>query len=261
MNRIAVVVIAAFMVIFLALFALRSNDRDSETQQSVVLYCAASNRAVIEACCREYQKSTGRSVQVQYGASQTLLSSIEVSGVGDLFLPADDSYLDIARERSLVTQQRAIATMRAVVAVQKGNPKSIASLEDLMRSDVRLIQANPDAAAIGKVVRDSFTRTGKWDALAKATVAFRTSVTDVANDLVINAADAGIVYDVVLHSYPDLQAVSLPELDEVTSRVSISLLACSQRPEAATHFMNYLTDKDGGLMLYAEYGFDTANAK
>jgi molybdate transport system substrate-binding protein len=167
----------------------------------------------------------------------------------------------IAHERSLVTQSRTIATMHAVVAVRKGNPKSITSLEDLTRSDVRLIQANPDAAAIGKVTRESLIRSGKWEPIAKATIAFRTSVTDVANDLVINAADAGIVYDVVLHSYPDLQAVPLPEFDEVISRVSIGRLMCSKRPEAAAQFMAYLTDPDGGLKLYAEYGFDPANAK
>ena len=64
-----------------------------------MLFCAASNRAVMEAIRADYEREFGRSIQIQYGASQTLLSSMEVSGSGDLYLPADDSFLEIAREK------------------------------------------------------------------------------------------------------------------------------------------------------------------
>lgn len=261
MARISSIAAPAFLVIVMAIYGLRSIEEDSESHRSVVLFCAASNRAVIEACCQDYKAKTGFSVQVQYGASQTLLSSLEVSGVGDLFLPADESYLALARERSLITDQKSLAKMNAVVAVRKGNPKSVESFADLLRADVRLVQANPDAAAIGKVVRETLAKSRRWDDLAKATIAFRTSVTDVANDLVIGTADAGIVYDVVLHSYPDLQAIKLAEFDEVRSQVSIGLLSSTKHPQVAIQFLEYLTNKDGGLRLYTIHGFDVANAK
>jgi molybdate transport system substrate-binding protein len=261
MNRIVGFVVSAFAVVILAIYGLYSNEQQSEVKEPVVLYCAASNRAVIEACCRDYEQKTGYRVQVQYGASQTLLSSIEVSGSGDLFLPADDSYLTLASERSFVTRQWAIASMRAVLAVRKRNPKRIESFDDLLRSDVSLVQASPESAAIGKTVRDALSLSGDWDRLAAATIAFRTSVTDVANDLVIGAADVGIVYDVVLPSYPDLEVVELPELSKVISQVSIGLLSHSRNNEAAIRFVEYLTDEQGGLTHYSAYGFDVANAK
>ncbi|MFM7918605.1 MAG: substrate-binding domain-containing protein, partial [Planctomycetaceae bacterium] len=62
------------------------------------LFCAASNRAVLEPIRERYERETGHRVQIQYGASQTLLSQLRVAGVADLFLPADDSFLKIARE-------------------------------------------------------------------------------------------------------------------------------------------------------------------
>ncbi len=61
---------------------------------------AASNRAVMEAIIAQYKEECGREVQVQFGPSQTLLSSLEVSGKGDLFLPADSSYVDMAKKRT-----------------------------------------------------------------------------------------------------------------------------------------------------------------
>jgi len=102
-----------------------------------------------------------------------------------LYLPADDSFLTMAREKHLIAKQIPLATMYAVVAVSKGNPKQITSLADLLKSDVRLVQANPDAAAIGKFTRATPQQIGQWEALDKATTAYRTTVNDVANDLIV----------------------------------------------------------------------------
>ena len=259
MTRPIIILTASIITVAFAIFALNSVDREVDDREPLVLFCAASNRAVIERVCKEFEAATGTQVQTQFGASQTLLSSIEISQTGDLYLPADDSYLELASQRSLVTTQRPVAKMKATVAVRKGNPKSIQSFEDLLQPDIRLVQASPDAAAIGKVVRDHLTQSKRWDSLEQATLAFRSSVTDVANDLVIGSADAGIVYDGLLYSYPDLQAIDLPEFDGVTSRVSIGLLRFAKNPETATQFMNFLTDGNGGLKHYAAHGFDVAH--
>src|SRR5262245_44548737 len=76
-----------------------------EKSQPLVLYCAASNKSVIEAIRADYEKQYKVPLQIQYGPSQTLLASIEVSKTGDLYLPADDSYLVMARERKLVADE------------------------------------------------------------------------------------------------------------------------------------------------------------
>ncbi len=222
----------------------------------LILFCAASNQAVVEAIREDYEAETGRSVQIQYGASQTLLSQMEVTGAGDLFLPADDSYLKMARDKSMIDEELKIARMRAVVAVAKGNPKNIQSFSDLLRDDVRLVQANPEAAAVGKLVRDVLRRDGLWNDLEQATDAFRTTVTDVANDVVVGAADAAIVFDAVLHPYPQLEAVQLDELAEGTSQVSVGVSAGTMRPASALHFARYLSAADRGLPVYTEHGFE-----
>ena len=45
----------------------------------IMLYCAASNKSVVEVIRQDYQRETGRQVQIQYGPSQTLLASAAVS--------------------------------------------------------------------------------------------------------------------------------------------------------------------------------------
>ncbi|GEM_PF-879923 len=255
MNRTSFILLASIVALVAMALMLREPKQESPTGRSITVFCAASNRAVIEAIRADYEKEFGGSVQVQYGASQTLLSSIEVSRTGDLYLPADDSFLTIAREKHLIAEQIPLAKMHAVVAVLKGNPKQITSLADLLKPGVRLVQANPDAAAIGKLTRATLQRIGQWEALDKATTAYRTTVSDVANDLVVGAADAGIVYDAVLHTYPQLEAIHLIELEAAVSKVAIGVIASSSQPATALHFARYVGANDRGLKHYREHGF------
>ena len=255
MNRTLFILMTSIIALVAMALMLREPKQETLTGRAITVFCAASNRAVIEAIRADYEKEFGDSVQVQYGASQTLLSSLEVSRTGDLYLPADDSFLAIAREKSLVAEQIPLAAMHAVVAVPKGNPKQLTSLADLLKPDVRLVQANPDAAAIGKLTRATLQQIGQWEALDKATTAYRTTVSDVANDLVVGAADVGIVYDAVLHTYPQLEAIHIHELEPAISKVAIGVIATSSQPATALRFARYVAASDRGLKHYREHGF------
>ncbi len=228
------------------------------SRSPIQIACAASNRGVIEAVCDRYQRLGRGDVSVQYGASQSLLSSLIVSGVGDLFLPADDDYLKLAGDRDLILDVFPVARMYVIVAVAKGNPRSITSFGDLLRDDVRLVQASDETAAVGKLTRQALSPTGLNGSLDAATNVVRPSVTEVANDLVVGAADVGIIYDAMLSTYPQLEMVRMPEFESATATVSIGLLRGSTQRERAMDFVNFLLDSDGGLAVYREFGFEVA---
>jgi molybdenum ABC transporter molybdate-binding protein len=231
----------------------------SDSPEPLVIYCAASNKSVLEAIRSDYERDYKTRLQIQYGPSQTLLASLEVSGSGDLYLPADDSYLQMARDRKLVDDQFALATMNAVVAVAKGNPKRIARLKDLQQGEVRLAQASSEATAIGKLTRDVLTASGQWEKLHASTIVYKTTVNEVANDVKVGAVDAGIVFDAVLHDYDSLESVSLPELEGVKANVAVAVLKSSDQPRQAMHFARYLASRDKGLARYREFGFHTVD--
>lgn len=235
----------------------QGSSANGKPQEALMLYCAASNRSVIEAIIAQYKAECGRDVQVQFGPSQTLLTSLEVSGKGDLFLPADSSYIDMAKEKNLVAEVLPLAKMNAVVAVAKGNPKNIQSFDDLLKPEIKLVQANPDAAAIGKVVREKMQSQGLWDQLSKATVAFRMTVNDAANDVALGAADAAIVYDAVLHGNSKVDAIKIKELDGATSDVCLAVAKSTTQAPDALHFARYASANDRGLKHYASGGFET----
>lgn len=228
---------------------------DGASKQPLVVFCAASNQPVFEAIRRDYEQAYGTPLQVQYGPSQTLLAGLQISGAGDLYLPADDSYIKLARERDLAAEEFPLAKMHAVVAVAKGNPKKIATWDDLLRADVRFAQASPDSAAIGKLTRNVLSASGKWDALHDHTSVYKTTVNEAANDVKVGAVDAAIVFDAVLHDYDTLEAVALPELKAVEAKIAATVLRTSRQPQQALHFARYLSAQDKGLKRYSEYGF------
>lgn len=256
MNRTYAIMLGSIVAAGLLYFSLSTEPTRSTTTEPIMLYCAASNRAVIEKIREQYVAEFDRDVQIQYGPSQTLLSSIEVSKLGDLYLPADDSYLELGREQNLIREVIPVARMQGVIAVKKDNPKHIAMYADLLNENVRLVQAN-EAAAIGRQTRREFNKQQRWQEVDKATVAYRTTVTDVANDILVGSADAGIVYDAVLHTYPDLDFVEIPELNEVAAECAIGVISTSKQPQAALHFARYVAARDRGLKEYANHGFRT----
>lgn len=259
-RSVVVMILSLALLGGLAASLVRSPQLDHQTKSSeaLVIYCAASNKSVLESIRGDYEREYQTPLQIQYGPSQTLLASLEVSGMGDLYLPADDSYLELARQRKLLASESSVfplAKMQAVVAVAKGNPKRIASLEDLFREDVQLAQASTEAAAIGKLTRDVLTASGHWDKLHSRTAVYKTTVNEVANDVKVGAVDAGIVFDAVLHDYETLESVALPELKDITASVAVAILKSSHQSRPALHFARYLAARDKGLERYREFGF------
>jgi molybdenum ABC transporter molybdate-binding protein len=226
--------------------------------EPLIIYCAASNKSVFEAIRADYEREYKTPLHVQYGPSQTLLASLEISGAGDLYLPADDSYLAMARGKRLLAEQFPLAQMQAVIAAPRGNPKKIKSLDDLLQNDVNIAQASPEGAAIGKLTREVLTAAGKWDELHARTTVYKTTVNEVANDVKVGAVDAGIVFDAVLHDYESLEGVVIPELAGVKAKIAVAVLKSSRRPKQALHFARYMAAREKGLARYREFGFQPA---
>jgi molybdenum ABC transporter molybdate-binding protein len=268
MNR-AVFVMVGSLVALVALVLLLPSDSarrpvaqsrqatqgQSSENEVLTIYCAAANRAVMEAIRTDYEAEFGVALKLQYGASQTLLSNLEIGGTADLYLPADDSYLAAARHKGLVDEVLPVAEMQAVLAVSKEAAVDLPGLDALLASSLRIVQANPEAAAVGKLTRDMLTAQGKWEALAARTQSFKGTVHEVANDVQIGAADVGIVFDAVLHTIPQLKAVPLPELAEAKARIAVGVAASTAQPQRALHFARYLAAPEKGQRRYEEYGY------
>jgi molybdenum ABC transporter molybdate-binding protein len=254
----------AFLLSILAAGALLvllwwAPSRPAQPQRggALVVYCAAGLKEPVEVVARQYEKLWGVSVQLQFGGSGTLLSNLRVTRRGDLFLAADRSYLDLARGSDLVAEIVPLAHMTPVIAVRQGNPKNVRTTADLLRPEVRVGLANPDAAAVGNIARDLLQQAGWWAALEEKARVFKPTVNDLANDVKIGTVDAAILWDATVSQYPELATVQAAELAPGTQEVTIGVLTSSTQPTAALRFARYLGARDRGLRELSRAGFQT----
>ena len=233
----------------------KPSPKAAGNSQSLIVYCAASLKTPVEAVAKEYETKFHTEVQIQFGASQTLLAGIEVSKTGDLYLPADDSYLATAAARQLIETTIPIAIQHGALMVGKGNPKGIKTLADLLKPEVRLAISNPEAAAIGKLVQGAIGKDA-WEPLAKKAVLVAATVTEAANAVKADGADATFIWDAMQKQYAGFDLVTLPELAPVKAQVAVGLLSCTKQSAAAMKFARFLAAKDAGQPVFKAQGFE-----
>ena len=244
-----------------ALSESAETDAGSAAQEteSLVMYCAAGIKPpVAEAAAKFATEEFGVPVQLQYGGSGTLLSNLQVAKKGDLYLAADTSYIEIARAKKLVKEAIPVAKMHPVIMVKKGNPKQIQSIDDLMKEEVTVSLANPDAASIGKLAKKELGKAGKWDALAKSAQVFKPTVSEVANDVLLGAVDAGIVWDATVNQHADkVEMIEVPEFAQAIKNVTVGVMNSSEHSQQALMFARYLQAPEKGQKQFAKHGYQT----
>jgi molybdate transport system substrate-binding protein len=254
MSAAAIVVAGSFALVAILLAFLAFNIPGSG-EPAVVVHCAAGLKVPVEAVARAYEREFGVAVRMNFSGSGALLAGLEIGKQGDLFLPADDSYLDLARDKGLVGERIPVASQTAVLAVRRDNPGNLRSLADVIRGRAAIAHANPETAAIGKMTRDALEKAGLWTAFAEHIKVYKPTVNEVANDLKLGAVDAGIIWDTLLPQYPELMEVPDEVLSRTRAHVAVGVLDWSTQMDEARRFARYLCAPNRGMIEWQRHGY------
>src|SRR5438128_1066848 len=106
----------------------------------------------------------------------------------------------------------------------------LVALVSVMGWDARrwFAAAEKPRPAVGKLARDVLKANGLWARFEKRVIVSKGTVNDVANDVATGAADAGIVWDVTVKQYADLEAVPVPLFAARRAHVSLGVLKTSE---------------------------------
>ncbi|HIA19875.1 MAG TPA: molybdate ABC transporter substrate-binding protein [Planctomycetaceae bacterium] len=253
--------IASVLIVSLLFLMLLRKPPGTAEAKELVLYCAAGMRYPMQEIITKYQQEYGVTISAQFQGSNTLLAQIEVSKTGDLYLAADSSYVELARQKGLAQESLSLAHMKPVIVVHKDN-KTIHSIDDLISPQHRVALGNPDAAAIGKKTRKLLTTSGHWEALnANVTKhgVYKPTVNEVATDVRLGSVHAGVIWDATAIQFPDLKQISCPALDAGDASIEICVLKSSKHPTAALKFARYIAARDRGLQTFGKKGFRIAD--
>jgi molybdenum ABC transporter molybdate-binding protein len=221
---------------------------------ALAVYCAAGLKEPVSAIAERYEDELGVEVNLQFGGTGTLLGQLQVAKKGDLFIAADDLAVAKARESGVGQEVIPLVRQYPVIAVAAGNPKQVAGIDDLMREDVRVAVANPEAASIGKATRAALA--DRWEPLAERVTVMKPTVTELAADLAVGAVDVAVVWNSTVPQFEGIEAVEAPGFTARVDTVSAVVLAATGQAPAALRFARYLAAPGKGGAVFEAKGFE-----
>jgi len=269
MKRLPLVLLIVVSLVGVVALIWPRTEHPSATARPLICYVGGTMTPVFNALAAAYEKATGRRLEITSADSGELLATIEMQLQGDLYV-AHDPFMDIAMRRGLGVNAWCIAEVYPVMIVQKRNPKRIKTLRDFLRPDVRVYLTDYEHSTLGYLLPIVFKNAGvDFDELNRSKrIPTHRSGSWVANQVIMDAADAALVWQAVAHlREKDLDVIPLderilpvPGVDAITSatgkryfaapvKVAIVSLACSQRQSEAEEFVKFVSSEAGKAIL------------
>lgn len=200
--------------------------------------------------------------RISFAASSALARQIEAGAPADLFVSADEQWMDDLQEKRLLHPRTRIAFLRnalVIVAprasttrlsITKGMP-----LAKALGPNGRLAVADTSAVPAGIYARQSLTALGVWPQV-QSRLAPAESVRAALAMVSRGAAPLGVVYATDAKADPGVRVVgTFPESSHRPITYPIALIASSRNSEAEG-FRRYLVSAEGKA-VFRRFGFGT----
>jgi ABC-type molybdate transport system substrate-binding protein len=145
--------------------------------------------------------------------------------------------------------------MQAVVLGNTRPNEVLQSPDDFFRRDFRWALADPNMAAIGKLVKNHFEARGLWSDFQSKIVVRTDTVTSAAQAVHVGSVDAAIVWNTVACQYPHLRTMTWSEIDGIEARISAAIIRQARYPQDARRFVEFLRDERRGWPHFVAAGF------
>ena len=256
---IVIIVIAIAAIIAGAYFSgAFGNNTVSEESGSITVYAGAGfSELGDELVVKFNEKYPNIKVNMKYGGSGELFTTMETQKSGDVFFPAAYKYMGEAVENGYVVNDsvKNVTKNVPVIIVQNGNPKNITGLEDLGRDDVKVGLGEPDGPAIGKSSQEILD---KANVTVEPTVT-TTTVNQLVTYITSGQIDATIVWK-AMTSWEDNQGkfevIEIPDDENKISTIPIAITTFSDNPEAAKLFVDFVVNDPEAHALFEKWGYE-----
>jgi molybdate transport system substrate-binding protein len=137
----------------------------------LLVFAAASLTDVLGDLAKAYEQQRGAPVKLSFAASSVLARQVEAGGKADVFISADQEWMDYLQQRNLIEKSSrrdlagnrlvliAPADSKVVLEIAPGFPL-LAAL-----GGGRLSTGDPDTVPVGRYARSALISLGVWDQL------------------------------------------------------------------------------------------------
>ena len=221
-----------------------------------ILVAAASNlQFALPEITHLYEQDTGHVVRLVFGSSGQLTQQIENGAPYDLFLAANQEYVERLVRQELATQESMLvyARGRLVLASNRQAGLELQQLEDLLDPSIHHIAiANPEHAPYGQAAQQALQSAGLWEKV-KDRLVLAENVRQALQYLQSGDAQTGLI-PLSEANQPEISWVLVDEELHEPLDQYLAVLTSSHEPQLAMQFVSYLTGDKGRAVMH-RYGF------
>lgn len=237
-----------------AVLAMSGCPKKAEPENELVILCGSSFPLPMEQLSAGFTDATGIKIVTTVAGSEVFLPQVKTAEQGDV-LVTHDPFLDLVKEAGKYSDHVQVGFVAPVLAVQKGNPKGLAKIEDLTQEGLKVGLTDPKYSTCGEMVFALLEKKGIKEAVLK-NVGNRLTQghSTLGAYLKTGTVDAVIMWNGVANTFKDsVDIVKTPYEYDVEQRVHVIGLNYTKQPESLKKFIEFI--RKNAPEIFAEYGY------
>jgi len=228
------------IVIFVLIFAvILAGCSEQGKNDAIVIYAGIGLKEPLQKVAQEFSNKYKCEVNFTFSNYETLTKKIEDGSKPDIFI-APPSYMEDLKGKVVSDYCQKLTVRVPVMVVAKKNPKSITSLEDLTKPDVKL--ALPDQVQshiVGGCVGDEILKKAKLSEKVHLIKPAPTTIEGLVKAVTDGSADATIIWNdqVVKYDNGDITVVKLPQFGQA---IMCALLKEASNRKDSEKFLDFI---------------------
>jgi len=249
------------LLLVLVVTPLACQQRETSRADSLIVFCGSANKPAMEEIAVLFENKKKIKVNMIFGGSGTLLSQIELSKQGEIYLPGSPDYIIIGERKKLIVENsdRIVAYLVPAIITPHGNSANIHSLHDLSKPGIRVGIGNPETVCLGLYGVELLEKNGMLDQVMKNVVTFGGSCSKTANLAAMNQVDAILGWRVFHFWNPD-RMTFIPIAPQNIPRISyipISIPVYTKDMGLSKTFVDFVLSPQG-RSVYEKFGYLTS---
>ena len=246
---------------FVILVAVGCNDQ-SATQIELTVSAAASMQDAIKAVGEAYtEEHPNTEINYNLGSSGTLAQQIEQGAPVDVFISANEEFMNTLEEKDLLlpgTRKDLLKNEVVLIVPNNANTPKITDFKDLTSGEVKRFSiGQPESVPAGEYGKEVLTSLNIYNQLEPKTV-FAKDVRQVLSYVETGNVDAGVVYATDAQISNGVKVVATAPFDTHKPIIyPAAVLKQTENQDTAKEFVEFLSS-DQAKATFEEYGFKMA---
>lgn len=252
-------------IVFLTFFLISFNYAGRlYAQGEILVFAGSASKPAVEEVAKVFYKKTGIKVNINFGGSGYMLTQMLLAKKGDIYFPGSSDFMEKAKKLDAVfpETEKIVVYLVPAIVVQKGNPKSISSLKDLLKPGLKTILANPKEVCLGlysvEIIEKNLDKE-EINTFRKNIANYTESCEKTSTAITLKMADATIGWRVFKYWAPkDIDIVTLKD-DEIhrIGYIPIAISKFAKNKALAHKFIDFITSYEAKQIFKKHSYFTT----